>query len=199
MAAPGRSQARSVRNRLTWFPPVRACRRLRARDGRSTQSHHRLVHGQGPIRHLPQRDRGRPRPARFGPFLIVEVDNGASLDFTTPMATSLASITRSSSARTISTPSSPASEPTARLLRPIRAERGAVRQRNDGGRGVYFEDPVDTCSKSSHAPTAAVSAARPAARVRAWQSYLAWLYNAPCGRLRHRRGCIRVDCRTRRG
>lgn len=85
---------------------------------------------------------GRPRPIRFGPFLVVEVDNGASLDFH-------------------ETDGEIAPQHYAFLIGeddfddiygrirdrgleywadPARTRRGEI-NRNDGGRGVYFEDP----------------------------------------------------------
>ena len=85
---------------------------------------------------------GRPTPTRFGPFLVVEVDNGASLDFH-------------------ETDGKIAPQHYAFLVGeddfddifgrmrdrglehwadPGRTQPGEI-NRNDGGRGVYFEDP----------------------------------------------------------
>ena len=85
---------------------------------------------------------GRPAPTRFGPFLVVEVDNGVSLDFH-------------------ETDGAIASQHYAFLIGEddFDVVFGRIRQRglqhwadptktrpgeinhNDGGRGVYFEDP----------------------------------------------------------
>ncbi len=85
---------------------------------------------------------GRPKPTRFGPFLIVEVDNGVSLDFH-------------------ETDGEIAPQHYAFLIGeddfekiygrirergldhwadPAQSEPGTI-NRHDGGRGVYFEDP----------------------------------------------------------
>jgi catechol 2,3-dioxygenase-like lactoylglutathione lyase family enzyme len=85
---------------------------------------------------------GRPAPTRFGPFLVVELDNGVSLDF-------------------YETEDEIASQHYAFLIGeddfdgifarirergldywadPGQRRPGRV-NRNDGGRGVYFEDP----------------------------------------------------------
>ncbi len=85
---------------------------------------------------------GRPSPTRFGPFLVVEVDNGVSLDFH-------------------ETDGEIAPQHYAFLIGendfddifgrirdrnlehwadPGRTQPGEI-NRNDGGRGVYFEDP----------------------------------------------------------
>jgi catechol 2,3-dioxygenase-like lactoylglutathione lyase family enzyme len=85
---------------------------------------------------------GRPTPTRFGPFLVVELDNAVSLDFHEHDGEI-------------------ASQHYAFLIGeddfddifgrirdrgleywadPFRRRRGEI-NRNDGGRGVYFEDP----------------------------------------------------------
>ena len=85
---------------------------------------------------------GRPAPTRFGPFLVVEVDNGASLDFH-------------------AVDGEVASQHYAFLVGegdfddiferirerglkhwadPRQTKAGQINH-NDGGRGVYFEDP----------------------------------------------------------
>jgi len=85
---------------------------------------------------------GRPRPTRFGPFLVVEIDNGVSLDFH-------------------DTEGKVASQHYAFLVGeddfegifgrirnrrldywadPGQTRHGQINRR-DGGRGVYFEDP----------------------------------------------------------
>ena len=85
---------------------------------------------------------GRPAPGRFGPFLVVELDNGVSLDF-------------------YQTGGDIAAQHYAFLIGEDDFDRvfGRIRERgigywadpgqeqpgrinrNDGGRGVYFEDP----------------------------------------------------------
>lgn len=85
---------------------------------------------------------GRPAPTRFGPFLVVELDNGVSLDF-------------------LETEDEIASQHYAFLIGEAEfdavlgrlrdrqldywADPGQTRRnqinRNDGGRGLYFEDP----------------------------------------------------------
>jgi len=85
---------------------------------------------------------GRPAPTRFGPFLVVEVDNGVSLDFH-------------------ETDDEIAPQHYAFLISEAEFDRifGQIRERGldywadpacqkpgeinrrDGGRGVYFEDP----------------------------------------------------------
>ena len=85
---------------------------------------------------------GRPAPVRFGPFLVVEVDNGVSLDFhdtdedVAPQH--YAFLIDESDFDAIF----------ARIRErgldywadPGRTRRGEI-NRNDGGRGVYFPDP----------------------------------------------------------
>jgi catechol 2,3-dioxygenase-like lactoylglutathione lyase family enzyme len=85
---------------------------------------------------------GRSRPTRFGPFLVVEVDNGVSLDF-------------HDSDDTIATQHYAflvgeddfdeifgriRGRGLAHWADPFRTRPGEI-NRNDGGRGVYFEDP----------------------------------------------------------
>lgn len=85
---------------------------------------------------------GLPAPARFGPFLVVELDNGVSLDF-------------------LDTDAKITSQHYAFLISEAEFDRifGRIRERGvpfwadpgktrpgeinhgDGGRGVYFEDP----------------------------------------------------------
>ena len=85
---------------------------------------------------------GRPTPVRFGPFLVVELDNGASLDFHDVEG----EIAPQHYAFLIGEDDFDA------VLRRIHerglqhwADPGRTRpgkiNRNDGGRGVYFEDP----------------------------------------------------------
>ena len=85
---------------------------------------------------------GKPAPTRFGPFHVVTLDNGVSLDF----HSSDGSITPQHYAFLIS------EEDFDAVLQRIRergldywADPGATRpreiNRNDGGRGVYFPDP----------------------------------------------------------
>src|SRR5688572_25188766 len=85
---------------------------------------------------------GLQKPERFGPFLIVEVDNGVSLDFhetTSEIAPQHYAFLTSE-------------DEFDQIFRRIRdrgldhwADPGKTRageiNRNDGGRGVYFEDP----------------------------------------------------------
>jgi catechol 2,3-dioxygenase-like lactoylglutathione lyase family enzyme len=85
---------------------------------------------------------GRPQPTRFGPFLVVEVDNGASLDFHEIDGAIAAQhyaflvgeddfdqIFGRIRARGID-----------HWADPARTRPGEI-NRNDGGRGVYFADP----------------------------------------------------------
>jgi len=85
---------------------------------------------------------GRPTPTRFGPFLVVELDNGVSLDFYETKG----DIASQHYAFLIS--EQEFDEVFGRIRsRGIRhwADPGQEREgeinRNDGGRGVYFEDP----------------------------------------------------------
>jgi catechol 2,3-dioxygenase-like lactoylglutathione lyase family enzyme len=85
---------------------------------------------------------GLPDPVRFGPFLVVEVDNGASLDFDE----SDREIARQHYAFLIG--EDDFDEIFGRIrdrgLRywadPFKSRPGEI-NRNDGGRGVYFDDP----------------------------------------------------------
>lgn len=85
---------------------------------------------------------GRPRPARFGPFLVVEVDNGASLDFHDTDG----DIARQHYAFLVGEDDFDAIFARIRDRQldywadPGRTRRGQINY-NDGGRGVYFEDP----------------------------------------------------------
>jgi catechol 2,3-dioxygenase-like lactoylglutathione lyase family enzyme len=85
---------------------------------------------------------GRPAPVRFGPFLVVEVDNGVSLDFHDTNEdvaaqhyaflideTDFDAIFARISERGIDYWADPG-----------RTRRGEI-NRNDGGRGLYFLDP----------------------------------------------------------
>ena len=85
---------------------------------------------------------GRPAPTRFGPFHVVELDNGVSMDF----ATREAEITPQHYAFLIGEDDFDAvlgrihgrdldhwADPARRRAREI--------NHNDGGRGVYFPDP----------------------------------------------------------
>jgi catechol 2,3-dioxygenase-like lactoylglutathione lyase family enzyme len=85
---------------------------------------------------------GRPAPVRFGPFLVVEVDSGVSLDFHDTdeevAAQHYAFLVDEDDFDAIF----------ARIRErgldywadPGRTRRGEI-NRNDGGRGVYFLDP----------------------------------------------------------
>jgi catechol 2,3-dioxygenase-like lactoylglutathione lyase family enzyme len=85
---------------------------------------------------------GRPAPTRFGPFLVVQVDNGVSLDFH--------EVDREIAMQHYAFLISEADfdEIFARIRErgiehwadPARTQRGEI-NRNDGGRGVYFSDP----------------------------------------------------------
>jgi catechol 2,3-dioxygenase-like lactoylglutathione lyase family enzyme len=85
---------------------------------------------------------GRPAPTRFGPFLVVEVDNGVSLDFHAVDG----KVASQHYAFLVGEDGFDA------IFGRIRerglkhwADPGQTRageiNRNDGGRGVYFEDP----------------------------------------------------------
>lgn len=85
---------------------------------------------------------GLPDPVRYGPFLVVEVDNGASLDFDQ----SGGEIARQHYAFLIG--EDDFDEIFGRIrdrdlpywADPFKSRPGEI-NRNDGGRGVYFEDP----------------------------------------------------------
>jgi len=85
---------------------------------------------------------GRPKPVRFGPFLVVELDNGASLDFHEVDG----KIAAQHYAFLIGEDDFDAvfSRIEERGLKhwadPGRTRPGKINRR-DGGRGVYFEDP----------------------------------------------------------
>jgi catechol 2,3-dioxygenase-like lactoylglutathione lyase family enzyme len=85
---------------------------------------------------------GRPAPTRYGPFLVVEVDNGASLDFhdtSGPIAPQhyafligeddFDDIFGRIRARGLDY-----------WADPMHTQPGTINH-NDGGRGVYFDDP----------------------------------------------------------
>jgi catechol 2,3-dioxygenase-like lactoylglutathione lyase family enzyme len=85
---------------------------------------------------------GRPTPTRFGPFLVVELDNGVSLDFHETEG----EIAPQHYAFLIG--EDDFDDIFGRIRQrgleywadPGRSRRGEI-NRNDGGRGVYFEDP----------------------------------------------------------
>lgn len=85
---------------------------------------------------------GRPSPFRFGPFLVVELDNGASLDFHETGG----KIVPQHYAFLID--ENDFDEIFGRIrdrgleywADPGQTRRGQINH-NDGGRGVYFEDP----------------------------------------------------------
>jgi catechol 2,3-dioxygenase-like lactoylglutathione lyase family enzyme len=85
---------------------------------------------------------GLPDPVRFGPFLVVEVDNGASLDFDE----SDEEIARQHYAFLIGEDDFDVifGRIRDRGLRywadPFKSRPGEINH-NDGGRGVYFDDP----------------------------------------------------------
>jgi len=85
---------------------------------------------------------GLAAPTRFGPFVVVEADNGVSLDF----IQTTGDITPQHYAFLISEPEF--DEIFGRIEErgldywadPGRSQPGRI-NRNDGGRGVYFDDP----------------------------------------------------------
>jgi len=111
---------------------------LRATHDRSTQPHHCLFVRQGKVRPL----FGLPAPVRFGPFEVVELDNGVSLDF----AAADGPIQPQHYAFLISAADFDAVIGRIReqgleyWADPRRCLPGEINH-NDGGRGVYFPDP----------------------------------------------------------
>jgi len=101
---------------------------------------------------------GLPPATRFGHFLVVEADNGVSLDF----AETGRDITSQHYAFLVSEEEFDAAFGRIRgqdlpyWADPGRTQRGAVNHR-DGGRGLYFQDPMATCWRSLPGPTAADS------------------------------------------
>ena len=85
---------------------------------------------------------GLPKPTRFGPFLVVEVDNGASLDFHDLKS----EIAPQHYAFLVGEDDFDAifGRIRDRKLKywadPAQTRQGEI-NRHDGGRGVYFEDP----------------------------------------------------------
>ena len=85
---------------------------------------------------------GRPTPVRFGPFLVVEVDNGVSLDFHDTDE----DVAPQHYAFLIDEDDFDAIFARIRergldyWADPGRTQRGEI-NRNDGGRGLYFLDP----------------------------------------------------------
>jgi catechol 2,3-dioxygenase-like lactoylglutathione lyase family enzyme len=85
---------------------------------------------------------GLPEPKLFGPFLVVEMDNGASLDFDETDDT----VTRQHYAFLIGEDDFDKIFGRIRDRRlaywadPFKRQPGKI-NRNDGGRGVYFDDP----------------------------------------------------------
>jgi catechol 2,3-dioxygenase-like lactoylglutathione lyase family enzyme len=84
----------------------------------------------------------RPKPVRFGPFLVIELDNGVSLDFHDVDG----EIASQHYAFLISEEEfDQAFERIAERELEYWADPGKTRagaiNRNDGGRGLYFEDP----------------------------------------------------------
>jgi|SRR5579872_2650184 len=86
---------------------------------------------------------GRPPPARFGPFEVVELDNGVSLDFRTVAGRP---IVPQHYAFLIDEPDFDAvlgrihDKGLDHWADPARTRPGEI-NRHDGGRGVYFPDP----------------------------------------------------------
>lgn len=87
---------------------------------------------------------GRPAPARFGHFEMVELDNGVTLDF----ADHAGPIQSQHYAFLISEDDFDAviarirEQGVAHWADPMRSRDGAINH-DDGGRGVYFADPDD--------------------------------------------------------
>lgn len=85
---------------------------------------------------------GRPKPTRFGPFLVVELDNGVSLDFHETEGEIIAQhyaflIGEDDFDRAFGR----IRDQGVRYWADPGRERPGQINRNDGGRGVYFEDP----------------------------------------------------------
>jgi catechol 2,3-dioxygenase-like lactoylglutathione lyase family enzyme len=85
---------------------------------------------------------GRPAPVRFGPFLVVELDNGVSLDFheteSEIAAQHYAFLIEETDFDRIFARIEERSIPY--WADPGQQQSGRI-NRHDGGRGVYFEDP----------------------------------------------------------
>lgn len=85
---------------------------------------------------------GRPAPARFGPFLVVELDNGVSLDFHETedeiAAQHYAFLIGEDDFDRVFARIEERQLPY--WADPGQRQPGRI-NRNDGGRGVYFEDP----------------------------------------------------------
>ena len=85
---------------------------------------------------------GLPPAKRFGPFLVVDADNGVSLDFLPASG----DITPQHYAFLVGEEEFDAAigrirdQALAYWADPSRSQEGQI-NRNDGGRGVYFEDP----------------------------------------------------------
>ncbi len=87
---------------------------------------------------------GRPVPTRFGPFAVVELDNGVSLDF---MAAEQEIASRHFAFLVDDATFDRGMERLKALglpywADPAREHEGEINH-NDGGRGVYFPDPDD--------------------------------------------------------
>ena len=86
---------------------------------------------------------GRPEPTRFGPFLVVHLDNGVSLDFSDDREHALVV---QHYAFLVSEPEFDAifgrikAQELDYWADPARSRPGEI-NRHDGGRGVYFPDP----------------------------------------------------------
>lgn len=85
---------------------------------------------------------GRPAPVRFGPFLVVELDNGVSLDFHRTdgeiAAQHYAFLVGEEEFDAVFARIEDRQMPY--WADPGQERRGEI-NRNDGGRGLYFEDP----------------------------------------------------------
>ena len=104
---------------------------------------------------------GLPPATRFGPFLVVAADNDVSLDF----AGSSGPIAAQHYAFLVGEEEFDAAFGRIRdqgltyWADPGRRQRRVINHR-DGGRGLYFEDPDVTCSRSSPAHMAAEASSR---------------------------------------
>ena len=85
---------------------------------------------------------GRPKPTRFGPFLVVELDNGVSLDFyETGEEIAVQHYAFLIGEDDFDRVFARIEERGIGYWADPGQERAGEINRNDGGRGVYFEDP----------------------------------------------------------
>ena len=109
------------------------------------QLNHTIVHARDPARASAYLAEilGLPPPRRFGPFLVVDVDNGVSLDFIHGDGHELivehyAFLVSEAEFDAIFGRIRERKQPY--WADPARTRAGEINH-NDGGRGVYFEDP----------------------------------------------------------